>query len=61
VFGVLPLLPDVFWEGMAVTIMGGLTVGSFLTMILLPVFYAIFYNVKSVPEQRPASGAMARA
>jgi len=61
VFGVVPLLPDVFWEGMAVTIMGGLTVGSFLTMILLPVFYAIFYNVKNVPEQRPASGAIARA
>jgi len=61
VLGVAPLLPDVFWEGMAVTIMGGLTVGSFLTMILLPVFYAIFYNVESVPGQQPVGDAMARA
>jgi len=46
---------------MAITIMGGLTVGSFLTMILLPVFYAIFYNVESVPGQQPVGDAMARA
>ena len=33
VLGVIPLLPDVFWQGLAVTIMGGLTVGTFLIMI----------------------------
>jgi len=61
VFGVVPLLPDVFQDGMTVTNMVGLTVGSFPTMILLPVFHAIFYNVKGVPEQKPASGALARS
>jgi len=47
VLGVIPLLQDVFWVGLAVTIMAGLTFGSVLTMILVPVLYAIFFNVKA--------------
>lgn len=50
VLGVIPLLPDVFWVSLAVTIMFGLTLGSVLTMIVLPVLYSIFYNIK-VPDQ----------
>ncbi len=45
VLGVIPLLPDVFWASMAVVIMFGLTVGSLITMILLPVLYSVFYRV----------------
>ena len=47
VLGVIPLLQDVFWVAMAVTIMAGLTFGTVLTMILVPVFYTIFYKVPS--------------
>ncbi|MDX1400358.1 MAG: efflux RND transporter permease subunit, partial [Kiloniellales bacterium] len=47
VLGVIPLLPDVFWVGLAVTIMAGLTVGTFLTMLLFPVLYAAVYRIKS--------------
>jgi len=58
VLGVIPLLPDVFWVGMAVTIMGGLMVGSVLTMVLLPVLYAIFYRIETPrlvpPKERTA-------
>ncbi len=50
ILGVMPLLQDVFWISMAVTIMFGLAVGTFLTMILLPVLYCIFYKIKS-PEK----------
>ncbi|WP_193171469.1 efflux RND transporter permease subunit [Nisaea nitritireducens] len=46
VLGVVPLLQDVFWVGMSVTIMAGLTFGTFLTMVLVPVLYAIFYRVR---------------
>lgn len=46
VLGVIPLLPDVFWIGLAITIMGGLTVGTILTMILVPVFYATFHGIR---------------
>jgi multidrug efflux pump subunit AcrB len=49
VLGVIPLLQDVFWIGMAVTIMAGLTFGTVLTMILVPVLYATLYKLKA-PE-----------
>jgi multidrug efflux pump subunit AcrB len=45
VLGVVPLLQDVFWVGLAVTIMGGLAFGTVLTMIVVPVLYAIFFRV----------------
>ena len=44
VLGVMPLLPDVFWVAMAVTIMFGLAFGTVLTMVLLPVLYACLYG-----------------
>ena len=37
VLGVIPLLQDVFWVGMAITIMAGLTAGTVLTLVLVPV------------------------
>jgi len=46
VAGVIPLLQDVFWIGLAVTIMAGLTFGTFLTLIMVPTFYATFYKLK---------------
>ena len=45
VLGVMPLLPDVFWVAMAVTIMFGLAFGTVLTMVLLPVLFACLYRV----------------
>ena len=47
ILGVVPLLKDVFWVSMSVVIMFGLAVGTFLTMLLLPVLYCIFYRIKS--------------
>jgi multidrug efflux pump subunit AcrB len=46
VLGVIPLLQDVFWVGLAVTIMAGLTFGTALTMLVLPTLYAIFFKLK---------------
>ena len=45
VLGVVPLLQDVFWVGMAVTIMVGLAFGTILTMLVVPVLYATFYRI----------------
>lgn len=61
VLGVIPLLQDVFWVGMAVTIMGGLAFGSLLTMILVPVLYATLYRADrtEVSRDRPPSEARA--
>ena len=47
VLGVIPLLQDVFWVGLAVTIMAGLTFGTILTMVLVPVLYATLYRIPS--------------
>ena len=47
VLGVIPLVPDAFWVGMAVTIMSGLTFGTVLTMLVVPVLYAMLYRIKS--------------
>jgi len=44
VLGVIPLVPDMFWQGLAVSIMAGLSFGTILTMVLLPVFYSLFYK-----------------
>jgi len=50
VLGVVPLLQDVFWIGLAITIMFGLTFGTILTMVVVPTFYATLYRLKR-PEQ----------
>jgi multidrug efflux pump subunit AcrB len=47
VLGVIPLLQDVFWIGLAVAIMGGLAIGSVLTLFAVPLFYAIIYGLKA--------------
>ncbi len=46
VLGMIPLLTDAMFGSMAVTIMGGLTIGTLITLIFIPVMYAIFFNVK---------------
>jgi multidrug efflux pump subunit AcrB len=46
ILALIPLLFDSLFAGMASTIMGGLLVATLLTMVLLPVVYAIFYNIK---------------
>ncbi len=45
VLGMLPLVWDVMFGSMAVTIMAGLTVSTILTLIVIPVLTAIAYNV----------------
>lgn len=45
VLGMTPLLSDVFFQPMAVTIMFGLSFATILTLILVPVLYAVFYGV----------------
>ncbi|MEM9348273.1 MAG: efflux RND transporter permease subunit [Planctomycetota bacterium] len=55
VLGVIPLLGDNFWIGLSVTIMAGLSFGTVLTMLLLPVLYSIFYRIKTPSIKPPAA------
>ena len=47
ILGMLPLLSDAMFGGMAATIMGGLLVATLLTLLVLPVTYCIIFRVKS--------------
>ena len=49
VMGMLPLLLDAFFVSMAVTIVFGLSFASVLTLIVVPVLYAIFFRIPSRP------------
>jgi len=47
VLGMAPLFPDPFFNSLAVTVAAGLTFATVLTMVVLPVFYALIFNVKT--------------
>ena len=47
VLGIAPLLTDIFWVAMAITIMFGLAFGTILTMVVVPVLYALLYKIPS--------------
>ena len=45
--GMLPLFQDAFFIAMAVTIVFGLGFATVLTLVVVPVLYAIFFKVPS--------------
>ena len=46
ILGMIPLMGSVFWSPLAIAFSGGLLVATILTLIVLPVMYAIWYKVK---------------
>ena len=46
ILGMLPLMRSIFWGPMAVAIAGGLIVATVLTLLVLPVMYAVAYRVR---------------
>lgn len=44
ILGMIPLMRDVFWAPMAIAFSGGLLVATLLTLIVLPVMYATWYE-----------------
>ncbi|MBQ2414205.1 MAG: efflux RND transporter permease subunit [Rikenellaceae bacterium] len=51
VLGMLPLLFDAMFGGMAATIMGGLLMATLLTIFFLPVCYSLFFNIRKPIER----------
>ena len=49
ILGMIPLLPDIFFKPMAVTIMFGLGFATILTLIVVPVLYRLFHKI-NVPQ-----------
>ncbi len=56
VLGSIPLLTDPFFGAMAVCIIFGLSFAAFLSLIVMPVLYTIFFGVR----ETPATAAEAR-
>ncbi|TKG25557.1 efflux RND transporter permease subunit [Vibrio breoganii] len=46
ILGMIPLLPDIFFKPMAVTIMFGLGFATVLTLIVVPVLYKMFHRIE---------------
>ncbi len=46
IVGMIPLLGDAMFGGMAATIMGGLLMATILTILILPVTYSAIYKIK---------------
>jgi multidrug efflux pump subunit AcrB len=53
VLGVIPLFADAFFKSMAVVLVFGLTFATILTLVIVPVLYAVFFKVKN--NEREAS------
>jgi hypothetical protein len=47
----LPLITDPMYSSLALVVLAGLTVGTIITLILLPIFYALLFCVKT-PVQK---------
>ena len=45
ILGMIPLIPDAMFGSLAVTIMGGLFAGTLITLVFLPVLYALFFKI----------------
>jgi multidrug efflux pump subunit AcrB len=56
VLGMIPIAPTVFWGPMAFAIMGGLLVGTILTLVFLPTLYVTWFGGNESPsDQNPAT------
>ena len=47
ILGMIPLINDDMFGALAVTIMGGLFIGTVITLVILPVFYSLFFKIKA--------------
>ncbi len=50
ILGMIPLVFDAFFGSMAITIMAGLGFATILTLVVVPVLFAVFYSIK-IPQR----------
>ena len=63
----IPISLEVFWGPMAYAMMGGIIVGTILTLLFLPALYVAWFGIKELPDTEgrvndddaPAKGAAA--
>jgi multidrug efflux pump subunit AcrB len=57
----IPISREIFWGPMAYAMMGGIIVGTVLTLLFLPALYVVWFRVKrpSSEERSDAHGEVA--
>jgi multidrug efflux pump subunit AcrB len=55
ILGMVPLVTDPMYASMAVAIISGLLVGTLITLLFVPILYAVFYRVKPIEIQKISS------
>jgi multidrug efflux pump len=59
VLGMIPIAPTVFWGPMAFAIMGGLLVGTVLTLVFLPTLYVVWFRDGASERQADEESCLA--
>ncbi len=59
--GMVPITTDVFWAPMAFAMMGGILVGSAVTLLFLPALYVAWFRIKETKQVATAEVAEAGA
>ena len=57
VLAMVPLVSSVFWGPMAIAIMGGLVVGTVLTLVVVPALYAAWFRLRPAAAMQEPSMA----
>jgi multidrug efflux pump subunit AcrB len=55
--GMVPIAREIFWGPMAYAMIGGILVGTMLTLIFLPALYVAAYGIRPVSDSAGAVGA----
>ena len=50
ILGMIPLLTDAMFGSLAAAIMGGLLFGTLITLLFIPVLYALFFHIKQTDK-----------
>ena len=53
--GLIPIAPEIFWGPMAYAMIGGIIVGTVLTLVFLPALYVAWFRIKEPDAPEPAA------
>ena len=51
--GLVPIAPEIFWGPMAYAMIGGIIVGTVLTLVFLPALYVAWFRIKQPEAAEP--------
>lgn len=58
ILGMLPLFTDPMYSSMAVAVISGLLIGTIITLIFVPILYAVLFNVKKSETEHPETAKL---